>query len=383
MNSRGPQNVRGRPWSWITGRPRLTDALVVALALFTGMLPLIVSSVALRSSVIVALAAGVAIQAGALWWRRMYPVIVLAIVVVLNGATILVSNDREPSGLGLAFAVYAVSVYDRSRVRIFVAGAAMVVILVAIVFLVLGDFQTVRLIIPAGALSLVAWVIGDYMRSRRTFFAELVARHQKEREEAAEAERLRIARELHDVVAHNVSVMAIQAGAARVSGNASEETLESIEQGARDTLSELNKLLGVLRKSPGAPDLVPQPTLDDIDALLKPARDAGLETTLKVTGDKRRLPAAVDLSAYRIVQEAITNVLKHANANRLEVLIDYGPGALAVTVSDNGSGPQATTSNGHGLIGMRERVAIFGGEMSTGTSALGGFKVQAKLPVGR
>src|SRR5207302_4250761 len=103
-------------------------------------------------------------------------------------------------GLGLAFAVYAVSVYDRSRVRIFVAGAAMVVIRVAIVFLVLGDFQTVRLIIPAGALSLVAWVIGDCMRSRRTFFAELVARHQKEREEAAEAERLRIARELHDVV---------------------------------------------------------------------------------------------------------------------------------------------------------------------------------------
>src|SRR5437667_95113 len=158
VNSRGAQNVRGRPWSWITGRPRLTDALV-------------------------------------------------------------------------------------------------------------------------------AWVIGDYMRSRRTFFAELVARHQKEREEAAEAERLRIARELHDVVAHNVSVMAIQAGAARVSGNASEETLESIEQGARDTLSELNKLLGVLRKSPGAPDLVPQPTLDDIDALLKPARDAGLTSTVKVSGE--------------------------------------------------------------------------------------------------
>ncbi|TMD85927.1 MAG: sensor histidine kinase, partial [Chloroflexi bacterium] len=223
------------------------------------------------------------------------------------------------------------------------------------------------------------WVIGDYIRSRRQYFADIVARHKQEREEAAEEERLRIARELHDVVAHNVSAMAIQAGAARVSGSSSQEALQSIEEGARATLSELNRLLGVLRKSPGAP-LAPQPTLDEADALLKPAREAGLEATLKVTGDKRPLPAAVELSAYRIVQEAITNVLKHANASRVEVVVDYQPDALMLTISDNGTGAKTTESTGHGLIGMRERVELFGGEMGSGSSSLGGFTVRAKLP---
>jgi signal transduction histidine kinase len=243
-------------------------------------------------------------------------------------------------------------------------------------------------VIPLAAPSLVAWVVGDYLRSRRRFFLDLVERHRQEREKAAEDERLRIARELHDVVAHNVSAMAIQAGAARVSGNVNEKTLESIEQGARDTLSELNKLLGVLRKAaptgapvPGVPELSPQPTLEDADMLLKPAREAGLAATLKVIGEKRPLPQAVDLSAYRIVQEAITNVLKHANASRVEVLVDYAPDAVRLTISDNGTGPRATSGNGHGLIGMRERVALFGGDLSTGSSSLGGFTLRATLPV--
>ena len=191
----------------------------------------------------------------------------------------------------------------------------------------------------------MAWVIGDYIRSRRQFFAEIVARHQQAREQAAEEERLRIARELHDVVAHNVSVMAIQAGAARVSGSSSREALQAIETTARDTLAELNRLLGVLRKGPDAP-LAPQPGLDQVDALLKTARDAGLEATLKVTGERRPLAAALDLSAYRIVQEAITNVLKHANASRVEVILDYQPDALVLTISDNGSG---ATRNGRRL----------------------------------
>jgi signal transduction histidine kinase len=221
---------------------------------------------------------------------------------------------------------------------------------------------------------------GDYIRSRRAFLLEMVARHQKAREQAAEQERLRIARELHDVVAHNVSLMAIQAGAARVAGNSSPETLASIEQSARDTLAELNKLLGVLRKSPAGPELAPQPTLDDLDALLKPARDAGLEATLKLEGAKRHLPSALDLSAYRIVQEAITNVLKHASASRVEVTVDYEPEALVLTVSDNGTGSKDAPSTGHGLIGMRERVEMFGGDLTTGSSSLGGFTLRATLP---
>src|SRR5207244_12737784 len=215
--------------------------------------------------------------------------LVLALIVSADAARWALGFSNEPSGPALVFAVYAVSVYGRSSDRLVVAGIAIAVIVTAVAFLLLGEFPVSRDLIPAGALSLVGWVVGDYMRSRRRFFTELVARHQSEREDAAEEERLRIARELHDVVAHKVSVMATQAGAARVSGSSSTEALESIEQGARDTLSELNKLLGVLRKSPGAPGREPQPTLDDVEALLKPARDAGLEATLKVTGEKRRV----------------------------------------------------------------------------------------------
>jgi signal transduction histidine kinase len=316
-----------------------------------------------------------------LWWRRRFPVVVLAVVAAAEVARWALQQSNEPSGVGLVFAVYAVSVYGGTRERLFIAGAAIAIIALAIPLLLLGEFPVSRALIPAGSTSLVAWVIGDYMRSRRQFFAELVTRNQAAREQAAEEERLRIARELHDVVAHNVSVMAIQAGAARVSGNSSAQALQSIETTARDTLSELNRLLGVLRKQPDAP-LTPQPGLDQVEALLKSARDAGLDATLKVTGDQRPLPAALDLSAYRILQEAITNVLKHANATRVELTIDYQPDSLVLGVSDNGNGAteRVGESAGHGLIGMRERVELFGGELGAGSSSLGGFTVRARLP---
>jgi signal transduction histidine kinase len=351
---------------------------VVAFVLLVGTVSLVATYV--RGSFSLAIAAFVLLEALPLWWRRRYPLLVLALIACAEIGKWALGFSNEPSGPALVFAVYSVSVYGRSTARLVVAGVAIALILLAVAFLLLGAFPISRNLIPAGALSLVAWVIGDYVRSRREFFIELVGRHKQEREDAAEEERLRIARELHDVVAHNVSVMAIQAGAARVSGSSSAEALASIEQGARDTLAELNKLLGVLRKSPGAPELSPQPTLDEVEALLKPARDAGLGATLKVKGEKRRLSAAVDLSAYRIVQEAITNVLKHANASRVEVAIDYEREGIALTISDNGSGPGEDHSAGHGLIGMRERVALFGGKMGTGSTPLGGFTVHARLP---
>jgi signal transduction histidine kinase len=326
----------------------------------------------------------VTIQAAALWWRRSHPVTVLAVVAGAALLALTIGPQRESSGPAVAFAVYAVSVYDESRVRLWVAGIAIAMILLAVALLLLGDFQTARAFIPTGAVALVAWVIGDYIRSRRRFLADLVARHRQEREQAAEEERLRIARELHDVVAHNVSAIAIQAGAARVTGSNGSQALEalaSIERGARDTLTELNRLLGVLRKSSGVPR-APQPTLAEAETLLRPAREAGLEATMKVTGETRPLPAAVELSAYRIVQEAITNVLKHANASRVEVTIDYRPDSVDLTISDNGSGPsQSNGPTGHGLIGMRERVGLFGGDLTTGSSSLGGFTVRATLPV--
>jgi signal transduction histidine kinase len=372
--------MRGRPWSWITGRPRLIDGLIVAFNLFFGTIGLIGSymhgTFAWLGVVLVL------IEALPLWWRRRFPVAVLAVVVGAEVARWTLQLSNEPSGTGIVFAVYAVSVYGRTRERLVVAGAAIAIIAFAITFLILGQFPISRTLIPAGSTSLVAWVIGDYIRSRRQFFTELMVRHRQAREQAAEEERLRIARELHDVVAHNVSVIAIQAGAARVSGNSSNEALQSIETTARDTLSELNRLLGVLRKRPDAP-LAPQPGLDQVDTLLNAARDANLEATLKVTGDMRPLAAALDLSAYRIVQEAITNVLKHANASRVEVILDYQPNALVLTISDNGSGAteKVGASTGHGLIGMRERIEMFGGELGTGSSSLGGFTVRATLPI--
>jgi signal transduction histidine kinase len=324
----------------------------------------------------------VLIQAGALWWRRRHPMAVLAVIVMAALVWWVAVPSREPGSAAMVFAVYAVSAYGGSRGRLSVAAIAIVLIAVAIGLLILGDSSITRGLLPVGATALVAWVIGDNVRSRRRFIQELIARHRDERAQAAEAERLRIARELHDVVAHNVSAMAIQAGAARVAGGDSKEALAGIEQSARNTLSELNRLVGVLRKTGDAP-LAPQPKLADAEALLKPARDAGLDATLKVTGEPRELPAAVELSAYRIIQEAVTNVLKHAQASRVEVTVDYGATALNLTVFDNGSGRGSASANGsgHGLIGMRERVELFGGDLSTGSSSLGGFVVRATLPV--
>ena len=370
--------MRGRPWSWITGRPRLTDGIIVAFNLLVGGLAIFGGPN--RVSLFTVFVPMAFIGSVALWWRRRYPVAVLGVVVLAGLVAWLAVPEREPFSPALAFAVYAVSVYEQSRVRLWVAGLALAVIATAVVVLLLGDYPLARDLLPAGVTSLVAWSIGDYVRSRRRFVAELLERHRQERGQAAEEERLRIARELHDVVAHNVSVIAIQAGAARVSGSSTPEALATIEQSARDTLAELNKLLGVLRKNPTAADREPQPTLDDVDALLKPARDAGLQATLKVHGEKRRLTAALDLSAYRIIQEAITNVLKHASASRVEVVIDYEEEGVALTVSDNGSGPSDGQAGGHGLVGMRERVALFGGKMDTGTMPLGGFTVHARLP---
>ena len=349
----------------------------------TGGLALVGSNY--RHSVTAVFLGVVVVQSSILFWRRSLPMAVLLASILLSVVTFAITPDREPGSPALVFAVYAVSVYDSSRARIWVAIASIALVIGAVALLLLSDFDTARKLLPAGVTSLVAWVIGDFIRSRRRFVTDLVARNRQDREQAAEAERLRIARELHDVVAHNVSAMAIQAGAARVAGSDSKEALAGIEQSARDTLTELNKLLGVLRKSPDAP-LVPQPTLRDVDTLLKPARDAGLEATLKTTGEPRALPAAVELSAYRIVQEAVTNVLKHAGASRVEVTVDYGDTALNLTVADNGngSGPKsevAKETSGHGLIGMRERVGLFGGDLSTGSSSLGGFVVRATLPV--
>ena len=347
-----------------------------------------VDRVRVSTALFVASLALVILKSVPLWWRRHEPVAVLTIVAGALLAGELLGLSQTASDGSVIFAVYAVSVYGGSQARLWVVGLAALLTLAAFIITALAGITNHReSLLTLGPPALVAWVVGDYIRGRREFLVELITRHRRESDEsrraAVEEERVRIARELHDVVAHNVSVMAIQAGAARVSGNSSREALQSIENMARETLAELNRLLGVLRKDPGAPDRSPQPGLGQLDGLLNSARESGLEASLKSTGEPRPLPAALDLSAYRIVQEAITNALKHSNASRLEVVVDHQPDAIVLTISDNGSGATETVgeSTGHGLIGMRERVELFGGELGAGSSALGGFTVRARLPI--
>jgi signal transduction histidine kinase len=326
-----------------------------------------------------------------LWWRRSEPVAALTIIGGALAIGGLLGLTQTASDGGVIFAVYAVSVYARTNARLLVAGLAVLLTIAGVISALAGLTPHQESLPTLGPPALVAWVIGDYIRGRRLFLTELIARHRREsdasRSQAVEQERLRIARELHDVVAHNVSVMAIQAGAARIAksgAQADRKALESIETTARDTLAELNRLLGVLRKESNTPTLSPQPGLAEVEALLKPVREAGVQVNLNVAGEVRPLPAAVDMNAYRIVQEAVTNVFKHAHASRIDVRVAYLPDALELTIRDNGDGGSAEAvqgSAGHGLIGMRERVAMFGGDLEVGVSDVGGFTVHARLPL--
>jgi signal transduction histidine kinase len=228
---------------------------------------------------------------------------------------------------------------------------------------------------------LIRFVLGD--RERRVQFAErerdLAAR------EAIVSERARIARELHDVVAHSVSVMVVQAQAGpRLLADPDEArgAFRSIETTGREALVELRRLLGVLRSGDEHAATAPQPGLDSLDTLIGQIRDTGLRVDLRIEGVPVALPAGVDLSAYRIVQEALTNTLKHAGRAEAEVIVRYATGFVELEILDNGEGPQANTNGaGHGLAGMRERVALYGGLLESGSRNGHGFAIRARLPL--
>jgi signal transduction histidine kinase len=218
--------------------------------------------------------------------------------------------------------------------------------------------------------------------------AELLEREQELRaNEAVAEERARIARELHDLVAHNVSVMVVQAGAERHAlrdqQSSTYAALTSIEQAGRQALAEARRLLGMLRRNGHTEGLEPQPSIEHIDLLVEQVERAGLPVSLAVEGERAPLPAGVDLCAYRIVQEGLTNALKHAGPAHAEVVLRYEPRSLDVEVRDDGRGAAARNGDcsGHGLIGMRERVALYGGALETGPRAGGGFEVRARLPL--
>jgi signal transduction histidine kinase len=232
---------------------------------------------------------------------------------------------------------------------------------------------------------LACWLVGVVVRARRQS-AGIAARNaalQRQAEQAAAAERARIARELHDIVAHHLSVVVLQAAGARASGKPAGPALEKIENSARHALADTRRLLGVLREGGEHSGLTPQPGISDLDALADTVRAGGLPVNLVIDGDLAGLPAAVDVSVYRIVQEALTNVLKHAGPARADVRIGCVKDAVTIEVTDNGTGVPASQApaGGHGLAGMRERVAVFAGELRAGPRPDGGFAVHARLPL--
>jgi signal transduction histidine kinase len=238
----------------------------------------------------------------------------------------------------------------------------------------------------------ITWAVGFALRARseQAEVAETRAmRAERERDAAARIavaeERARIARELHDVVAHAVSVMVLQVGAVRhklPEGQADQrEALRGVERAGRTALTEMRRLLAAMRRDGEDVEFTPQPGLDGLDELIASVARAGLPVELHVDGDPVPLPRGVDLSAYRIVQEGLTNALKHARASTADVTVRYGLDELEIEVRDNGLGSSTSDGLGHGLVGVRERVKIYGGEMNAGTADEGGFVLSTRLPI--
>jgi signal transduction histidine kinase len=318
---------------------------------------------------------------------------VLALCVASGLAVAALGLSPIILGLAILVAVYSVAAYGDRWVSL--AGLAAAELGSAAVQLTPGRFQTPTVVSNALVIG-AAWLLGHFVGVRRAYTARLERTAELERTRAEQArravaeERLRLARELHDVVAHSISVIAVQSGVgAHVAQTQPEEAakaLAAIEATSRAALIELRRLLGVLRQE-GEPqgDLAPAPGLADLDGLLAEMAKAGLGVRLRVEGTPSPLPAGVDLSAYRIVQEALTNVVKHAGPARAQVTIGYRHQEVRVEVSDDGRGVTAPTGDGrarvgHGLIGMRERVQVFGGDLEVGPGPVGGFRVAARLP---
>jgi signal transduction histidine kinase len=295
----------------------------------------------------------------------------ISIFVVGLVAAFLLGNLRDPvqAGIGLALVI---------------GGPA------TVVYKIPGHTTAMLIFIPLEFT--IAWVGGFALRERveQAEAAEVRASlAERERDAAARIavaeERVRIARELHDIVAHAVSVMVLQVGAVRhkLPDALAEDSdaLRGVEQVGRTALAEMRGLLAAMRRDGEEAELIPQPGLDGLDALLEEIGRAGLPVQLHVDGEPAALPRGIDLSAYRIVQEGLTNALKHARASNAEVTVRYRPDELQIEVRDNGEGSSTSNGLGHGLVGVRERVKIYGGEMSAGTANGSGFILSTRLPL--
>ncbi len=327
----------------------------------------------------------------ALIWRTRYPLAVLAV----NMAAWVVIDLYTPANedpltlaIVLAIAVYSVGAHTRgTRAAIGVALVAGIALLATFVDWNQGSFVDLlgNLTFFAGIFG-GTWLAGRAMRRRRGRERELILEREEKARAAVLEERTRIARELHDVVAHAISVIVLQARGARHSLDSRPEdahnAVDAIEQTATQALQEMRRLLGMLRADGEELALAPQPSLANLDSLVAHVRDAGLPVDVRIEGTPHELAPGIDLSAYRIVQEALTNALKHAGRARAHVLVRYGEDALELEVVDTGAGSANGDSGaGHGLAGMRERVAVFGGQLESGPRGEGGYSVHARLPL--
>ena len=332
-------------------------------------------------------AAGYGLAALALVIRRRYPLRCLLAVCGVMAVEFAIFGSPEGNGVMLApmLAVYAVANLEERRpalwglVAVLALGVAWIVLDPADIGLTMHLQGTVWL-----SPWIIAWLVGALVRSRR-LNVQAQRRQQEERALTAVAEeRNRIARELHDVIGHSVSVMTVQASAVRrlMRDDQGKEraALETVEATGREALVEMRRMVGVLRSGSGAPDLAPPPTLDQLDRLVENFRRAGLEVDVVTEGEAVALPPGLDLTAYRLVQEALTNTLRHAEAARAVIRFRYLPGVLALSVRDDGRGANGTAP-GNGLLGMQERVAVYGGTLTAGNTAGGGYELSAELPL--
>lgn len=389
---------------WFRSHPEAADGILVAVLLVCSIAALFATGVAPGSTERPGDFWGVMLIVGMLaplTHRHRYPRLVLVAVLVATMFYWILDYPDVIGGVGLLVAIYSVASYSERRPALEMLA---LVLVVTIPVMLVGVFVAEESLSFAAVIAQVmilagAWVLGDSMRNRRLLTEEYRLRAEtaeKAQEEQARRavldERNRIAREMHDVVAHNMSVMVVQAGGARRmlyrDPAQSEMALEAIEQTGRQALDEMRRLLGVLREDDQTADLSPQPGIECLHELVSTCSDAGLSVDLEIEGEPRDLPAGIDLSAYRVVQEALTNTLKHAGPALAHVRLDYGEEELRIEVLDDGRGAAAahggpSMGSRQGLAGMRERVELYGGRLEAGPRAGGGFGVRATIPYDR
>ena len=333
-------------------------------------------------------AAAYAVAALALLLRRVAP---LRCALLVCGALVIdFVAFGSPEGFGVAMiplvAAYSVANGEERRPALWglASVVAMGVVWVALDPETVTRTQTVQASVWMSPW-VIAWLLGAYLRTRRLYVEGLVREREDRAAVAVAEERGRIARELHDVIGHSVSVMTVQASAVRrlMRPDQVKEriALEAVEATGREALAEMRRMVSVLRSQDGRPDLAPPPTLGQVERLVEDFRRAGLAVTLESEGDPVALPPGLDLTAYRLIQEGLTNTLRHAGATRASVRVCYRPDSLLLCVRDDGRGPLATSLDGTGLLGMRERVGVYGGELAAGAADGGGYELRAELPL--